>query len=244
MLKSHKRVWIRVDLDENRTVGDSVKLYNPVAEGSIYESLPYRGVLEVAPEGFKIPIGEVVYVNYQAIDDHAKIDGVDYYICEPDLIVAWGKRQKAFNCLIVEPISDKIKSEWLIIPDDPKNPVTMGKVLSSDIKGFKKGDMIEYEKNIDWECLIGLKKLYYIQLHEKIYKKNGKLCNDYNEITPREEFTIVNGIYRENPEKFYRVVDGKYKGKAIVLDNGNFIKTKRYVNSRHVAGVIPNPSAL
>lgn len=244
--------YVKVDMEQAAQIEtkSGFKLYAPPEEGDLYQSKPFHGTLINAPKNSKIPIGETVYLNYQASDTIHK-DGKDYYyMVKEHLIVAYGdvKNKKAYKSILVEPVNKKPESEWLTLPDYLFKDLetTSGIVIDADnewLKSegsrcnatFKKGDKITYAKNVDWEFLINRKKNYYIKFVHEIFTKNGRLINDYNLLEEKEEWIERNGLRLPNNDRYYKVLKGKFKGKKI-LPQENRILQKKYISNEFIFG--------
>jgi hypothetical protein len=235
-VRSPHRVWIEVEkYSRDKVEVEGFELVNPAPEGAAYDTMPFQGILRCAPAGFEIPLGTKVFTNYIASDDLMEVDGVDYYISDPSLIVAYGDVQP-YRCIIVQPHEEGFKSEHFIIPEEKKYETTKATVLSSDVDGFSAGDEIEYQKNLDWECLVGSGKFYYIQWTDKIYKRNGELINDFSEINPRKPYTSEGGIWMTNKQEGEPCTDGLYKGQRVLVTARQHIRNGGYIHKEFIGG--------
>jgi hypothetical protein len=217
------------------TLPNGSTLYLPRRSGDKYRSNRYDGVLSSVPEGSRLSVGETVYVNYQAIDTAEKIDGKYYYIVPEHLIIAKGKDEiKAHKSLIVKPIQgDKLSSALLEIIQYDVEKVSKSEVLSSDIPGYKAGDIITHEHSIDWEFFVEDKVHYYITMINRIIAVNDKLVNDYVELEYQEEYRDVKGIKLRNDRSWSIIAAGEYKGSEAYLEPSR-IQLNKYIKIDYI----------
>tara|TARA_R110000803_G_scaffold44486_3_gene94132 strand:- start:261 stop:1046 length:786 start_codon:yes stop_codon:yes gene_type:complete len=247
-----RHYYVKVDMDaaEQIETKSGFKLFAPPEEGDTYQSKPFHGVLINAPKNSKIPMGEIVYLNYKAIDSLHTQGKENFYMVTEDLIIAYGDKDniKAYKSVLVDPIDKKPESDFILLPDYLFKDLetTSGVVIDADNEWlkteksrcnttFKKGDVIQYAKNIDWEYMINRKKNYYIQFVWNIFSKNGKLVNDYNKLIPNEEWVERNGLKLPNTERYMKVEKGKFKGKRI-LPQVNRIEQDTYIKNEFIFG--------
>ena len=103
--------YLEVDIEGNKTMTtkSGKEFFIPDEEGDIYRSKPFYGKLVAAPAKSKIPIGEKVYVMYQAYDTLVKHGDKRYYIVTDDLIIGWGEPDdiKPYKCMLVDVHKDE-----------------------------------------------------------------------------------------------------------------------------------------
>lgn len=251
--------FVKVDMQSihTYTTESGMEFYHPKAEGDMYQNKPMLGELVLAPEGCKIPIGSTVYMNYLASDTQAKIGQEDYYIIKDNLIVAYdvdGER-KAYQSILISVFEEEKEKIILDLSEDEfmdaihngsdkqAKPTSSAEVLDCDnewlerVYGFtlNKGDIIEYEKNLDWSFIVNWKNYHYIQWADKIIHCNNKLINRYNEIIPIPKHIVRAGLLLPNLERFTMAVDGEFKGKKI-LPEMRRIELNKYIKSDFIYG--------
>lgn len=237
-MKGILKYLVEVDLKSVRKITEGKTTFLALdKEGDTYQNMPFDGILVASPQGSKIKIGEQVFMNHQAIDTLIKINDKPYYYIDESLIVAYGENKQAFNCVILEPKTEKIESEYLTVIQDDLPDTVKGIVLSSDIEGINKGDEIEYENNVDWEFLLNHKKHYYIKWTENIVKCNGELINNYVEVELMPQYKIRNGIRVPEVDNRRKVHSGEYKGELVYLDRSSTVVNNKYIKSSAICGV-------
>lgn len=250
--------YLKVDLSANEymTTEAGMEMYMPEEEGDVYQSKPFWGVLAAAPKGSSIPVGEKVYVMYQAYDTLTRFDRDDYYIVTDDLIVGWGEPDNItpYKCVLVE--VEKVVEEKIItdVSEDSmvsgvmgqavrKTPTSKGKVIASDNGGItldvdlSVGDTIEYESSVDWEFKVNRQTRYFIRWCDRIIRCNGDMVNGYVEVTPKPKNIDRGGITLPNPQQYFEAVDGKFKGKKIFIEEKR-LELGKYIKSDYVWGNI------
>lgn len=249
--------YIEVDIEENRWImtPNGTKLYMPDEEGDIYQSKPFYGKLVAAPHFNTIPIGETVYVMYQAYDSLSKFNGKDYYIVTDDMIIGWGDEDniQPYKCVLIDVEEKDSKSIVTDVSEDmlmdavmgkrDKNHTTKATVIASDNKNLdiqlKEGDEIEYEKDLDWEFFVNRKKRYFIRWVDRIIKRNGRMVNNYVEVRERPKHIEKDGILRPNPQKYFEAVKGKFRGKKIYIEERR-LEMNSYVKTDFILGHLSN----
>lgn len=239
-MKTLNKYILKPDYDSMETIKHgSLELLAQATEGSMYENMPYRCKVIGAPEKSKIREGDVVYVNFQAMYSKQNIEGEDCYVVNEDLIVARevDGEIKAFKCVIVEPIQDRLQSKFLKVIQTDLPDATHGRVISSDVKPFKEGDEIDYENNIDWEFLLNGEKYYYIQWTHRILRVNGWVADGFNFVEPPEGMVEHNGILIQNEDQTYYVKEGRYAGKRVFL-NKSALRNGSYIHDDEIYGLL------
>lgn len=253
--KPQRHYYIRVDFEaalKKKTKG-GFEFIAPIDEGDEYQSRPFHGELIACPPNSRIPEGETVYVNFKAQEHLEKVDGEDVYIVTEDFIVGWGDIDNItpHKTIIIAPETEKITSDYLILPDYlfENDPTTKATVISSDNEWFESvgrdtfqsGDVIEYEKNLDWEFIVNREKHYYIlwtkdtDWTKRIIKRNGELINGYNRVEEKDEWIDRNGIQIPNTDPFYKVLDGEFKGKTVYPEKKR-IELNCFIKSEFIHG--------
>lgn len=240
-MRGIKKYIVQIDRKSAETIkfGNS-ELFIEKEEGAEYLSMPFHGTVLSAPKG-RIKTGDTVYMNYQAIDSIQFIEGKECYVIDEDLIVATGDKEniKAYNCVILEPKQEKLKSEFIEIIQHDIPDAVEGVVLSSDIDGIKDGDHIEYENNIDWEFLVNREKHFYIKWVHKIIKVNGEMRDGWIEFEKPPAFIEKNGLHIPNKDKFVTITSGEHSGKkAVFLDNRGAVKNGKYIHEDYIFGTV------
>jgi hypothetical protein len=259
--KSYRYFYLEVDFAANREMktDGGLNLYMPDDEGDVYKSKPFHGKLVCAPQNSKIPLGESVYVMYQAIDTLARFDGKSYYIVTEDMIIGWGEPDNinAYKCVLIDVEKKEDKKLDFDLSEDnlidavingsqkKKEPTSRATVISADNdwleseRGFtlEKGDVIDYEGGLDWEFFVNRKVRYFIKWTDRIVKRNGEMVNRYNEVKPKEKYKTVNGIVLPNNEQTYETVDGEFKGKRIFIEEKR-LELGKYIKSDYIHGHI------
>lgn len=243
-----KHYFIQVDDVDvlQRRLSNGKILFLPRRDGDKYRSNSFHGVLAGVPEGSRLSVGETVYVNYQAIDTAEKIDGKYYYIVPEKLIVAKGELEKtAFNSLLVKPIqAERLTSSVLEIVQYDLPAVTKSEVLSSDIPGYKAGDIIVHEKDIDWEFFVNEEKFYYITMLHRIISVNDKLVNNYVEIQPLPRYKEHHGLKIPYTDPWAVGVSHPYTDHQLYIER-NRVQLERYIHEDYIhAAILPSQSPI
>ena len=200
------RALIEVDLREKQSVSGS-DLFIPYREGSLYEQAPEVGTLVKSPDISNIPEGRRVYFQYDAIGDDKQLKpnenvwgykGKTYISCPPHYIKAYEDKGLliANSCILLEHTASK--QSLLDFELDKKN-VTEATVISSDHPDFKKGDVIKYLTDNDFELHVDGKTFFYLDKYETIVEKNGECYGGWNQIETKPPYTEVGGILLPNP---------------------------------------------
>jgi hypothetical protein len=244
--------YIEVDLSDNTWFKSSsgVKLYMPEDEGDIYQSKPFMGKLVAAPAKSTIPIGETVYVMYQAYDTLTRLNDKDFYVVTEDLIVGYGDIDniQAYKCVLIDVEEEEHKKLTFDVSDDDymdaitgkpvkRTPTHKAKVLSVDDSSvefeLKRGDSIEYVGGVDWEFFVNRTKKYFIRWTDRIIKRNGELVNGYVQIMHKPKYINRGGILITNDDPTYTVVDGKFSGKRVYLESKR-IELSSYIKTDYI----------
>lgn len=252
--------YIKVDMQAvyTYTTESGMEFYHPNNAGDTYQNKPFHGELVAAPKGSKIPIGATVYLNYLASESLFKIGDENYYVVKKDMLVAYdveGER-KAYESILISVIEEDNESKLTFdLSEDEhmdavingsqkaKKPTTCAEVIVADNEWLEKnygftvepGDILEYEKSLDWGYIVNRTEHFYIKWANRIIRKNDEMVNRYNEIVPISKYIERNGLVLLNTERFTVVVDGEFKGKKI-LPEVRRIETKKYIKSDFIYG--------
>lgn len=252
--------YIKVDMQAvyTYTTESGMEFYHPDNAGDVYQNKPFHGELVAAPKGSKIPIGSTIYLNYLACESLVKIGGDDYYIVKKDMLVAYdvGGERKAYESILISVIEEDGDSKLTLdLSEDEfvdaiingsqkeKKPTTCAEVIAADNEWLEKnyeftvepGDILEYEKGLDWGYIVNRTEYFYIKWADRIIRKNDEMVNRYNEIIPIAKQIERNGLILPNTERFTVVVDGEFKGKKILPETRR-IETKKYIKSDFIYG--------
>lgn len=251
--------FVRVDFDSTKTytTEGGMTFYHPDNEGDSYQNKPFHGIIDALPATSKLKKGDTVYMNYQCSDTATKFKDTWYYIINDQDIVAKNLDgvHVAYKSVLVEP--NKVEKEKIITEYSESllyDAIIHGKkedtlhttsavVIDCDNEwlelelGFKlnKGDIIEYQKNLDWGYFVNRTEKFYIKWPQYIIRVNGELVNNYIQIEPKEQYIVKNNLSIPNPERFHKCVDGKFAGKMVLVEDKN-IQIKSFIKTDFVYG--------
>lgn len=244
--------YLEVDLRGNdwMETKSGMDVFIPDEAGDVYQSKPFLGKLVAAPAKSTIPLGETVYVMYQAYDTLTKFGDKDYYIVTDDLIIGYGEPDNItpYKCVLVDvapqekkkriitEVTDDIMMDAVGGVKDKKIPPHKATVIASDNSKhnlgakFNAGDEIEYVGGVDWEFFVNRKVRYFIRWTDRIIKRNGRMINNYIEVEPKARHISRGGIVLSNPDPSFKVIKGKFRGKRVYivgkrLELGAYVKT-------------------
>ena len=114
-----------------------------------------------------VQVGDKIYINYGVIIDESNMiehDGKEYWLVDYFMalaVVRDGQVLPVGEHILIEPMEEEVKHDFLVIPDMVKKKVlTRGKVFSSNDPEIPNGSIVSFEDRGMFENEIEGKKLF------------------------------------------------------------------------------------
>jgi len=173
-MKSPTKIIITVDqkfIEELDFNGGKIYLdptyrpeHNAIPYGWVH-SVPLRNPFIEENFVYNVEVGDKLYVNYGVIVDESNIidlNGKDYHLVDYFFALATVRDGKVYPVgehILIEPIEEEVKNEFLIIPEMSRKKIAnVGRVFSCNDAEIPNGDLVAFEENAEIENSIAGKK--------------------------------------------------------------------------------------